>query len=101
MGASFVPLGSGTMSDTSCERNAVEELAEEFLRRCRCGEVSDPDMGPRQKRTLACPAEERNLPWCFAWSPDKKLLAVGSADGSLAIWNIPKIRSQLAEIGLD
>jgi WD40 repeat protein len=45
--------------------------------------------------------EEQSLSWSFAWSPDRKLLAIGSSDGSLAIWNIPKVRSQLAEIGLD
>jgi WD40 repeat protein len=41
------------------------------------------------------------MPWCFAWSPDKRFLAIGSSDGSLVIWNTPKIRAQLAEIGLD
>jgi WD40 repeat protein len=45
--------------------------------------------------------EEPSVPWCFAWSPDRKLLAVGSPDGGLQIWNMPIIRSQLAEIGLD
>jgi WD40 repeat protein len=45
--------------------------------------------------------EERSQPWCLAWSPDRKQLAVASSDGSLTIWNIPKIRALLAEIGLD
>ncbi len=38
--------------------------------------------------------------WCLAWSPDRKRLAVGFSDGSLVIWRFPKIRSQLAELGL-
>jgi tetratricopeptide (TPR) repeat protein len=33
-------------------------------------------------------------------SPDNQLLAFGSADGGLSIWNVPKIRAQLAQIGL-
>jgi WD40 repeat protein len=44
--------------------------------------------------------QERSLPWCFAWSPGKELLAVGSSDGALVIWNLPSIRSQLAQVGL-
>jgi WD40 repeat protein/serine/threonine protein kinase len=39
--------------------------------------------------------------WSLAWSPDRARLAVGSSDGGLVIWNIPKIREQLAAIGLD
>jgi WD40 repeat protein len=45
--------------------------------------------------------EERSQPWYLAWSPDRKQLAVASSDGSLTIWNMPKIRALLAEIGLD
>jgi WD40 repeat protein len=44
--------------------------------------------------------EEVSIPWCLAWSPDRKLLAVGSEDGSLVIWNLPKIKTQLDGIGL-
>jgi tetratricopeptide (TPR) repeat protein len=36
----------------------------------------------------------------IAWSPDRERLAVGLADGGLAIWNVPKIKDQLARIGL-
>jgi WD40 repeat protein len=45
--------------------------------------------------------EERSMPWSLAWNPTRNLLAVGTSDGSLAIWNIPRIRTQLAELGLD
>lgn len=44
--------------------------------------------------------EARSDPWGAAWSPDKEYLAVASADGGLAVWNIPRVRAQLAEIGL-
>jgi hypothetical protein len=36
----------------------------------------------------------------MAWSPDKSLLAVGSSHGGLAIWNLPRIKSELSRIGL-
>src|SRR5262249_1084984 len=54
-----------------------------------------------KKELLLVLPEERSQPWYLAWSPDRKQLAVASSDGSLAIWNMPKIRSQLAEIGLE
>jgi WD40 repeat protein len=38
--------------------------------------------------------------WCLALSPDGERLAVGSADGGLVIWDLPRVRSQLATIGL-
>jgi hypothetical protein len=37
----------------------------------------------------------------LAWSPNKECLAVGSEHGGIAIWNLPKMRAQLATIGLD
>jgi WD40 repeat protein/serine/threonine protein kinase len=44
--------------------------------------------------------EERGTIWSMAWSPDKSLLAVGSSHGGLAIWNLPKMKSELGRIGL-
>ncbi len=44
--------------------------------------------------------EERGTIWSMAWSPDKNLLAVGSSHGGLAIWNLPRIKSELSRIGL-
>jgi WD40 repeat protein/tetratricopeptide (TPR) repeat protein len=38
--------------------------------------------------------------WAPAVSPDGQRLAGGMADGGLAIWNVPKIQEQLAQIGL-
>jgi WD40 repeat protein/serine/threonine protein kinase len=55
-----------------------------------------------QKRELllALP-EQHDYLWALAWSPNRELLAASFSDGTLVIWNIPKIRAQLAEIGLD
>jgi WD40 repeat protein/serine/threonine protein kinase len=53
-----------------------------------------------RKLLLVLP-EERSTPWCMAWSPDKRLLAVGLEHGGIAIWNLPKMRAQLSTIGLD
>jgi tetratricopeptide (TPR) repeat protein len=38
--------------------------------------------------------------WSLAWSPDDERLAVGLADGGLAIWNVPKIQAELTRISL-
>ena len=32
--------------------------------------------------------------WSLAWSPDGERLAVGLADGGLAIWNVPRIQAR-------
>jgi WD40 repeat protein len=53
-----------------------------------------------KKLLLALP-EERSAAAPLAWNPGRELLAVGSAGGGLAIWNIPRIRAQLRELGLD
>jgi serine/threonine protein kinase/WD40 repeat protein len=45
--------------------------------------------------------EDRSLPWSFAWSHDRRLLAVGSADGGVVVWDLHKLRSELARLGLD
>jgi len=42
-----------------------------------------------------------SLPFaCWAVTPDGERLAQGMFDGGLAIWNVPKIQEQLAQIGL-
>jgi WD40 repeat protein len=53
----------------------------------------------KQELVLALP-EERGTVWSLAWSPNKELLAVGSSDGGLFIWNLPKIKTELGQIGL-
>jgi eukaryotic-like serine/threonine-protein kinase len=53
----------------------------------------------RRELLFALP-KERSLPWSFAWSPDRRLLAVGTSDGELAIWDVERMRTQLAELGL-
>jgi len=44
--------------------------------------------------------QEQSTPYCVGLSPNKEHLAVGTSDGGLVLWNLPAIRSQLAEIGL-
>ena len=44
--------------------------------------------------------QESGTIWSLAWSPDGERLAVGLADGGLAIWNVRRIQAQLAQIGL-
>jgi WD40 repeat protein/tRNA A-37 threonylcarbamoyl transferase component Bud32 len=39
--------------------------------------------------------------WSLAWNPSSELLAVGQADGGLAIWNLSTMHAQLAEFGLE
>jgi WD40 repeat protein len=54
----------------------------------------------KQKLLLRLPAEHSPV-WSLAWSPNGNELAIGSSDGSAAVWHIPRIREQLAQIGLD
>jgi hypothetical protein len=65
----------------------------------RFGGVTVWDM-QKEQLLLALP-EERSEAKSLAWSPDRKLLAASYSDGSLALWNIPRIRDRLAEIGLN
>jgi serine/threonine protein kinase/WD40 repeat protein len=44
--------------------------------------------------------EEDSSIMSLAWDTKRELLAVGSFDGQLAIWNLAKIKAQLDEIGL-
>jgi WD40 repeat protein len=54
----------------------------------------------KEQLLLALP-EERSEVKSLAWSPNRELLAASYSDGSLALWNVPRIRARLAEIGLD
>jgi WD40 repeat protein/serine/threonine protein kinase len=53
----------------------------------------------KRELVLALP-EERGTVWSLAWSPNQELLAVGSSDGGLVIWNLPRIKAELTRIGL-
>jgi WD40 repeat protein len=53
-----------------------------------------------KQRLLDLP-EERAAVWCLAWSPDATRLAVGLAEGGLAVWNLAEVRQQLGSGGLD
>jgi len=54
-----------------------------------------------QQRKLLLALPEGGVVWGLAWSPNRERLAASYSDGTLAIWNIPEIRAQLAKIGLD
>jgi WD40 repeat protein len=53
------------------------------------------------RKLLVALPEERGAIWSVGWSPDGERLAVGTADGGLVIWDLPKVKAKLAEIGLD
>jgi serine/threonine protein kinase/WD40 repeat protein len=38
--------------------------------------------------------------WALAWSPDATRVAVGLADGGVAVWDLEEVRSGLADFGL-
>jgi WD40 repeat protein len=52
-------------------------------------------------RLLLALPRENNPVIALAWSPDRSHLAVGSADGGLALWDLPAVRTQLSRLGLD
>jgi WD40 repeat protein len=52
------------------------------------------------KKLLLVLPEGRSPSYGLAWSPNKDFLAVGLSDGTIAIWNLPKIQSQLSKISL-
>jgi WD40 repeat protein/serine/threonine protein kinase len=52
-------------------------------------------------RLLLALPRENNPVIALAWSPNRSYLAVGSADGGLALWDLPAVRRQLAGLGLD
>jgi WD40 repeat protein len=54
----------------------------------------------QHRRFLALPAE-RGIVWSLAWSPQGDRLAIGTSEGGLVIWNLPRVRAQLAQVGLD
>jgi WD40 repeat protein len=52
------------------------------------------------KKVLLKLPEEQAYICTVAWSPKQELLAVGSSDGGLVIWNLPKIKAHLDAVGL-
>jgi hypothetical protein len=44
---------------------------------------------------------EPGFVWAVAWSLDGTRLALGSADGGLAVWDLAEVRARLAEFGVD
>jgi WD40 repeat protein len=52
-----------------------------------------------RKFLVALPAELTPIK-SLAWSPKAELLAAGTANGDLVIWNLPKVNAKLGEMGL-
>jgi WD40 repeat protein len=55
---------------------------------------------PKCQRVVVLPTRQRAV-WSLAFSPDDTKLAIGYSDGGLEVWNLPRLRTQLAAIGLD
>jgi serine/threonine protein kinase/WD40 repeat protein len=52
------------------------------------------------RELFTLPAEGSDI-WCLAWAADGKQLAVGLADGRIALWDLAQVRAELAEFGLE
>src|SRR5262249_17996284 len=66
-----------------------------------CGNQAVTIWDTKSQKLLLTLPEERSTVWALAWSPNQELLAVSSSDGGPVIWNMPKIRARLSELGLD
>ncbi len=44
--------------------------------------------------------DEPGVIWCLAWSAKSTSLAVSRSNGSIAVWDLPEVRRQLGELGL-
>jgi WD40 repeat protein/tetratricopeptide (TPR) repeat protein len=55
---------------------------------------------PSGREVFTLPPEGSDV-WCLAWSPDGTKLAAGLSDGSVAVWDLERVRARLAEFGID
>jgi WD40 repeat protein len=53
-----------------------------------------------RRRLFVLPEEHTPIAH-LTWAPDGSRLAVGMKDGRVILWDLPQIRAQLAELGLD
>ncbi len=53
------------------------------------------------RRAVFALHEERTAISALAWSRDRRLLAVGTREGQLTLWNLPSLRSALASLDLE
>jgi len=51
------------------------------------------------RRLYTLPDEDAPI-WWLAWHPDGRQLAVARSDGDISLWDLPKVESLLAEVGL-
>jgi len=83
----------------STESSAITALSRDgalYAVGCRAVTIWDES---QRALSLILP-EERSTVWSLAWSRQPELLAVGTSDGGLAVWSLPKVEEQLAQIGL-
>ena len=67
----------------------------------RCLMGPDQTLWSSQKRSRIFSFPQESGPiWCTTLSPNGERVAVGLADGRLAIWSVPRIQAQLEHIGL-
>jgi WD40 repeat protein len=76
----FSPDGRTLAAGSGVHALRAERQSAEF------GEVKLWDVATGQE--LATLSEPRKLIWCLGFAPDGKMLAVGSADGAIRLWDI-------------
>jgi WD40 repeat protein len=54
----------------------------------------------QRQRLFALPPES-GIVWPLAWGRHDELLAIGTSDGALVIWDLPRVHAQLSRAGLD
>ena len=101
-----LPIATGTVEtwDLRTGRRVFswgkgEGLAVSPSGRCLLGPSQTLWSSRTGSRVFSFPRESGPI-WCTTLSPDGERVAVGLADGGLAIWSVPKIQAQLGQIGL-
>ncbi len=57
------------------------------------------DLASRQRLVTLPPAAD--LPWSLGWSADGRRLAIGYANGRVAVWDLEAVNERLQAFGLD
>jgi hypothetical protein len=94
------PVDFGCLSERNL-MNMIALSADDSLLAAQGAHGSVTIWDIRHRSLLFALPDEHGFNWSLAWSPDRNLLAAGYSDGTLAFWNMPRVRDQLAQIGLD